>query len=172
MPAARTGDGMVALGASPAARPASGLSEAGFAGLSAAAARRGRARRHQPRRRSTGSSRRSTFSPRTVELDRAQPGGTPGSTANPPFAPYRARHVTPALIDRGRARYAANLGRLSEIGRRYGVPPAMLIAIWGKETSYGAIMGDFDLLNSLASLAYEGRRRAALHRRVHRHPAA
>ena len=34
-----------------------------------------------------------------------------------------------------------------------------MIAIWGKETSYGSIMGDFDLLNSLSSLAYEGRRR-------------
>src|SRR3546814_86361 len=29
----------------------------------------------------------------------------------------------------------------------------------GHETSYGAVTGDFDLLNSLASLAYEGRRR-------------
>ena len=39
------------------------------------------------------------------------------------------------------------------------MPPSVLIAIWGKETSYGSITGDFDLLNSLASLAYEGRRR-------------
>jgi membrane-bound lytic murein transglycosylase B len=39
------------------------------------------------------------------------------------------------------------------------VHPSVLVAIWGKETSYGSIMGDFDLLNSLASLAYEGRRR-------------
>ena len=38
-------------------------------------------------------------------------------------------------------------------------PAPILIAIWGKETGYGTIMGDFDLLNSLASLAYEGRRR-------------
>lgn len=100
-----------------------------------------------------------TFSARTIELDRAQPGGAAGSAANPPFAPYRARHLTPALISRGRARYAENLGRLNEIGRRYGVPPSILVAIWGKETSYGSIMGNFDLLNSLASLAYEGRRR-------------
>ncbi|HEX8655160.1 MAG TPA: lytic murein transglycosylase [Allosphingosinicella sp.] len=99
------------------------------------------------------------FSLRTVELDRAQPGGGPSSNANPPFAPYRARHVTPALIARGRERYAANLPRLREIGRRYGVDPAVLVAIWGKETSFGAVTGDFDLLNSLASLAYEGRRR-------------
>jgi len=101
-----------------------------------------------------------TFSPRTVELDRAQPGGRAGVPTNPPFAPYRARQLTPALVARGRARYLENLPRLAEIGRRYGVPPQYLIAIWGKETGYGTIMGDFDLLNSLASLAYEGRRRA------------
>jgi len=40
------------------------------------------------------------------------------------------------------------------------VPAQYLIAIWGKETGYGTIMGNFDLLNSLSSLAYEGRRRA------------
>lgn len=100
-----------------------------------------------------------TFSARTIQLDRAQPGGPPNSTAISPFAPYRQRHLTQSLIDRGRTRYTANVGRLNEIGRRYGVPPSVLVAIWGKETSYGSIMGDFDLLNSLASLAYEGRRR-------------
>jgi lytic murein transglycosylase len=99
------------------------------------------------------------FSPRTVQLDRAQPGGRPGSNPNPPFAPYRARHVTPALIAAGRRNYAANLNYLREIGRRYGVAPSVLVAIWGHETSYGAVTGNFDLLNSLASLAYEGRRR-------------
>jgi lytic murein transglycosylase len=99
------------------------------------------------------------FSPRTVELDRAQPGGSPGSNPNPPFAPYRARHVTPQLIANGQRHYAANLGRLQEIGRRYGVTPSVLVAIWGHETSYGAVTGNFDLLNSLASLAYDGRRR-------------
>jgi membrane-bound lytic murein transglycosylase B len=35
----------------------------------------------------------------------------------------------------------------------------VLVAIWGHETSYGIVTGDFDLLNSLATLAYEGRRR-------------
>jgi lytic murein transglycosylase len=99
------------------------------------------------------------FSPRTVELARAQPGGRPGSNPNPPFAPYRARHVSPALIANGQRRYAANLSRLQDIGRRYGVTPSLLVAIWGHETSYGSVTGDFDLLNSLASLAYDGRRR-------------
>ena len=99
------------------------------------------------------------FSPRTVQLDRAQPGGAAGNPAIPPYAPYLRDHVTPALVARGRDRYAQNISRLNDIGRRYGVDPSILVAIWGKETSYGGGMGDFDLLNSLASLAYEDRRR-------------
>ncbi|MDB5669918.1 MAG: lytic murein transglycosylase [Alphaproteobacteria bacterium] len=99
------------------------------------------------------------FSARTIELDQGQPGGQPGSNATPPFAPYRQQHVTPALIAGGARRYAANLTGLMEIGRRYGVQPSVLVAIWGHETSYGAVTGSFDLLSSLATLAYEGRRR-------------
>ncbi|MGQ0558909.1 MAG: lytic murein transglycosylase [Sphingosinicella sp.] len=99
------------------------------------------------------------FSFRTIELDRAQPGGLAGGNANPPFAPYRARHLTSGLINRGRMRYAENIERLNAIERRFGVQPSVLVAIWGKETSYGSLTGSFDLLNSLASLAYEGRRR-------------
>ena len=34
-----------------------------------------------------------------------------------------------------------------------------MLAIWGHETNYGSYMGDFDLARSLATLAYEGRRR-------------
>ena len=159
MPAARLADGSISLAIENAAEAQPvGLSEAGFQAylptLRAAAARAG-IRQDTLNRVFPNLS----FSARTIELDRGQPGGAAGSSATPPFGPYLARHVTPALVNRGRARYAENVGRLNAIGRRYGVPPGILIAIWGKETSYGSITGDFDLLNSLASLAYEGRRR-------------
>jgi lytic murein transglycosylase len=99
------------------------------------------------------------FSARTVQLDQAQPGVIAGSNANPPFAPYRAQHVSAPLIAAGRSRYHAYYPQLQEIRRRYGVTPSILVAIWGHETSYGAVTGNFDLLSSLATLAYEGRRR-------------
>ena len=67
--------------------------------------------------------------------------------------------MTPQLVSRGADRYIANRTQLQQIGRRYGVTPSVLVAIWGHETSYGQVTGSFDLLNSLASLAYEGRRR-------------
>jgi lytic murein transglycosylase len=99
------------------------------------------------------------FSARTIQLDQAQPGVIAGSNANPPFAPYRAQHVGAALVSAGRSRYQAYAPQLAEIRRRYGVTPSVLVAIWGHETSYGAVTGNFDLLSSLATLAYEGRRR-------------
>lgn len=100
-----------------------------------------------------------TFNPRVVALDRQQPEQAPNAPiAN--FAPYRAQHVDAARINRGRAAYARVRDRLARIERETGVPEEIMIAIWGHETNYGSYVGDFDLPRSLASLAYEGRRRA------------
>ena len=95
---------------------------------------------------------------RAMELDRAQ---RPTSTSNyvQNFGPYLDRHITTSLINRGQSRYSAHWGNLSRIQSQYGVDPSVIIAIYGKETSYGAVTGSFDLLEALASLAYEGRRR-------------
>ena len=100
-----------------------------------------------------------SYNSRVVALDRAQPGGVNNPNAVPPFAPYRRRHVSAPLISRGQARYAANRSRLAAIERRFGVEASVLMAIYGHETSYGAVTGGFDLLPALATLAYEGRRR-------------
>jgi len=100
------------------------------------------------------------FNARVVRLDRAQPGATPASTANPPdFAPYLASHVDRVRIGMGRARYGALRPLLLEIERKTGVPEQIMLAIYGHETGYGTFTGSFDLLSSLATLAYEGRRR-------------
>jgi membrane-bound lytic murein transglycosylase B len=97
---------------------------------------------------------------RVIELDRGQPGGVRNPNAAPPFAPYRRRHVNSDLISRGAYRYAANRSRLLAIEARSGVEASVLLAIFGHETSYGQVTGNFDLLEALATLAYEGRRRA------------
>lgn len=99
-----------------------------------------------------------TLNPRVVQLDRAQPGNE-ASTASPPFAPYKAQHVDAARIGRGQRVYQAQRAQLAAIERETGVPEAIMVAIWGHETNYGAYTGSFDLLRSLASLAYDGRRR-------------
>jgi lytic murein transglycosylase len=99
-----------------------------------------------------------TPNPRVVALDQSQPGGGPG-TGIPSFEPYRVKHLDAARINRGRVAYANNRGRLAAIERETGVPESIMVAIYGHETNYGSYTGDFDLIRSLATLAYEGRRR-------------
>ena len=98
-----------------------------------------------------------TINPRVIELDGGQPGNR---STPPPLQPYLDRHVDSARINGGKAKYRQVSGLLPGIERRFGVPPKMLLAIWGHETNYGSYTGDFDLIRSLATLAYEGRRRA------------
>lgn len=99
------------------------------------------------------------LSPTAIRLDRAQPGNIGNPNATPPFAPFRRKHVTPDLIRRGAAKYRDNYSRLSSIEQRSGVPASVILGIYGKETSYGTVTGNFDVLDAVASLAYEGRRR-------------
>ncbi|KKW92612.1 lytic murein transglycosylase [Sphingobium chungbukense] len=100
-----------------------------------------------------------TPNPRVVQLDQNQPGG--GAYAPiPNFEPYRRTHVDAARIGRGRTAYLANRARLARIEAETGVPEEIMVAIYGHETNYGAYTGDFDLIRSLATLSYEGRRRS------------
>lgn len=94
-----------------------------------------------------------------IELERTEPlarssGGVVGA-----LGPYLRSHVTESLIRRGQANYADHYDALSRIQARYGVDAAVLMAIWGMETSYGTVTGSTDLLQALASLGYYGRRR-------------
>jgi len=95
---------------------------------------------------------------RVIALDRAQPG-TPTSAGFPSLANYITRHVDRARINGGRNVYAA-IGPFSrQLEQTYGVPAPIIIAIFGHETNYGTFTGNFDLARSLATLAWEGRRR-------------
>lgn len=98
-----------------------------------------------------------TYNPRVVALDRAQPGSNPA--APPAFRSYYERHIGAARINGGKAALAEFAAEVRQAEAQYGVPASMIVAIWGKETFYGRIKGDFDLARSLATLAYEGRRR-------------
>lgn len=100
-----------------------------------------------------------SYDDRVVRLDRQQPEGA-SSAPVPNFAPYKARHVDASRINRGRAKYAALRPLLKRIEDETGVPEEIMIAIYGHETNYGAFMGNFNAPEALASLAYEGRRRA------------
>jgi membrane-bound lytic murein transglycosylase B len=96
-------------------------------------------------------------SPRVVELDRAQPGDSGGAPAR--FDAYLAKRLDSARVSGGYATAARLSGQLAAIAARTGVPAGIIIGIWGMETSYGRVTGDFDVTRSLATLAWDGRRR-------------
>ena len=100
-----------------------------------------------------------TYNPRVIRLDQSQPGGRPNS-AIPPFAPYKRKHVDAARIKGGQTAYRRLMSRLIAVERQTGVPGPIIMAIYGHETNYGSYTGNFDIPRSLATLAYEGRRRA------------
>lgn len=107
-----------------------------------------------------------TPNPRVIELDRdnISSGANPGTF--PPLAPYLRDHNTAARINAGRRMYAQVRPIAAQVEARYGVPAPILLAIWGHETSYGAVRGSFDLPRSLATLAWEGRRRELFEREL------
>lgn len=101
------------------------------------------------------------YSTRAVELDQQQPEGDPNApitVAN--FAPYKAKHVDASRISRGRVKYGQLRPVLQRIEAQSGVPEEIMLAIYGHETNYGTVTGNFNAPDALASLAFEGRRRA------------
>jgi len=103
---------------------------------------------------------------RVMALDRDNVSSGGSSSSFPPLAPYIESHNTSARINGGRRVYAQLRPLAAEVEARYGVPAPILIAIWGHETSYGAVRGNFDLARSLATLAWEGRRRELFEREL------
>lgn len=96
---------------------------------------------------------------RVIALDRNQPDGSPNKPI-PDFAPYRRSHVDAARINGGRAKYAQLRPFLEKVERETGVPEAIMISIYGNETHYGRVTGNYDVPEALATLAWEGRRRS------------
>lgn len=98
-----------------------------------------------------------TPDPATPELVSAQPEFT---TAMWDYIDLRA---SPRRITNGKAAMASNAALFADIGKRYGVEPHLLGAIWGIETNYGSVLGDTKIIRpivrSLATLVHQRRSR-------------
>src|SRR5580765_4515843 len=71
---------------------------------------------------------------------------------------YIARILTPRLMRAGREAYAAHRDLVDRIGERYGVPPRIVLAIWGMESNFGRFSGVRPTVPALATLAWDPRR--------------
>jgi lytic murein transglycosylase len=80
-------------------------------------------------------------------------------TFNKSFEQYVATRVGAGRINGGRAMLQRHAALLSRIQARYGVPPQILVAIWGLETDFGkGDMGRLPVFRVLATLAHDCRR--------------
>ena len=73
---------------------------------------------------------------------------------------YLDTAVSDDRVANGRAAVARNRRLLDAIETRYGVEAEVVAAIWGIESAYGGFRGAIPVVQSLATLAYEGRRGA------------
>jgi len=89
---------------------------------------------------------------RVLELDRRQPEFTQT------WEQYRDARLSQTRIDAGRRAFADNRATLEAVQVRFKVSPRVVVAIWGLETNYGGFTGNFNVVESLATLAWDGRR--------------
>ena len=73
---------------------------------------------------------------------------------------YLDSAVSDIRIQNGRAALITHGPLLDRIEARYGVDKEVVVAIWGMESNYGTHRGTRPIVESLATLAYEGRRAA------------
>ena len=98
--------------------------------------------------------------PRVIELDRKQPEFTLT------FRQYMDRVAPASRVAAGRRKLRENRRLLEDVGRKFGVPPRFIVALWGIETDFGRLRGNFPVISALATLAYDGRRGAFFRREL------
>ena len=92
------------------------------------------------------------FNKRVIELDRKQP------EFKLTFNEYLKNVISDKRVQTGKKKLNENKDLLNDIEKIYEIPKSLIVSLWGIETSYGRHTGKFDVLNSLASLSYDGRR--------------
>ena len=92
-----------------------------------------------------------TFDEQVVSRDRGQ------KVFTQTFEEFSGRMVTPRL-GAARKRMQQHAALLQRIEREFGVPPGVIVAIWGLETDHGGFLGTFDTVRAIATLAYDCRR--------------
>jgi membrane-bound lytic murein transglycosylase B len=92
------------------------------------------------------------FHQRAVKADRNQPETVETLDT------YLPKRLPDWKIKRARAKYKEHEVLLKKVAAEYGVQPRFIVALWGLETNFGKIMGNYNVIFALSTLAYEGRR--------------
>jgi len=94
-----------------------------------------------------------TFDPAIIRRDSGQGVFQQG------FLQFAGRMAGAGRYQNGLRQMKAQAGLLSRIEQQSGVPPAVVTALWGLESDYGAYKGGtYNVIRSVATLAYDCRR--------------
>jgi lytic murein transglycosylase len=89
-----------------------------------------------------------------LAFDRRQRG-----TFRKTFEEYAASRVSAPRIAKGKQMLQHHASLLSRVQQRSGVPPEIVVAIWGLETDFGVgDMGKMPVIRTLATMAHDCRR--------------
>ena len=95
-----------------------------------------------------------TFVERAVKADKNQP------ERKLTLDEYIPRAVPAWKVKQANELYRKHKEVLDRIGRQYGVQPRFIVALWGVESNFGRLMGNYNVIEALSTMAYEGRREA------------
>lgn len=73
---------------------------------------------------------------------------------------YIPRAVPDWKVDQAKALYKKHYAALKKVGEEYQVQPRFIVALWGVESNFGKLQGNYNVIEALATLAYDGRREA------------
>jgi len=95
-----------------------------------------------------------TPDPKVLAFDRRQRG-----TFNKTFEQYVSTRVGPGRINMGRQMLQKHGSLLARIEKQFGVPPQIVVAIWGLESDFGkGDIGKMPVIRTLATMAHDCRR--------------
>jgi membrane-bound lytic murein transglycosylase B len=94
------------------------------------------------------------FHQRAVTADRNQPEKVETLDT------YLPKRVPQWKVDKARSQYKQHKVILEKVSEKYHVQPRFIVALWGLETNFGKIMGNYNVVSALTTLSYEGRREA------------
>ena len=93
-----------------------------------------------------------TYDQRIVNIDRGQ------RVFTQTFLEFSDRMAAAYRIQRGAALIKTYAPAFERIDKQFGVPAPVIVSFWGLESDFGANMGNYRTLSSIASLAYDCRR--------------
>lgn len=91
----------------------------------------------------------------TIKADRAVHKAFSGSVEA-----FMQRRGAATIISKGKSLKKSNAALFNKIESTYGVPPGVILAIWGMETGFGSYMGNQNTVSAIVTLAYDCRRPA------------